>query len=79
MKIICIKGFRDKTTAKRIEDQTKIVVGQILECEDKLALERIEKGLCKEYKEPIEEVFEEVIEEIINNQLNLVKNLIIYW
>ena len=56
MKIKCVKGFRDKTTAKKIEEQTKIVIGQILECDDELAKERIEKGLCEEYIEPIEEV-----------------------
>lgn len=59
MKIKCIKGFRDKTTAKNIKDQTLIKVGDILVCDDKLAKERIKKGLAVEIVEAVEEVVEE--------------------
>ena len=52
MKIICIKEFRDKTTAININDQTKILVGDVIDCESELAKDRIAKGLCKAYKEP---------------------------
>lgn len=58
MKIECIKGFRDKTTAKRIEDQIKRKVGDIIECDDELAKERIKNGFAKEYIEPAKEVVE---------------------
>lgn len=55
MKIVCVKKFRDKTTAKVIEKQKLVKVGDILECDDELANERIEKGFAKKY-EPAEEV-----------------------
>lgn len=63
MKIICIKGFRDKTTAKNFKDQKRIKVNDILDCDDKLAKERIKLGFAKEYIEQTEELAEEVVEE----------------
>lgn len=39
--------FRDKTTAKNIEDQVKRHYGELFECADDLAKERIEKGFVK--------------------------------
>lgn len=64
MKILCIKPFKDKTTAKKIEDQKLIKVNDILECDDKLAIERINKGLAKEIvEEVVEETTDEVVEE----------------
>lgn len=39
--------FRDKTTAEKIADQVKRHYGDIFECDDELAEERIKKGLVK--------------------------------
>lgn len=61
MKIVCIKPFKDKTSAKKYEDQKLIKVNDVLECNDELAMERINKGLAKEVVE--EETTEEVVEE----------------
>ena len=55
--------FRDKTTSKNIEEQTKRFYGDIFECDDELAEERIKKGYVKkatvkeekEYKAGLEE------------------------
>lgn len=48
--------FRDKTTSNEITNQTKRVFGEIFECEDSLAKERIKKGLVvKASKEEIKE------------------------
>lgn len=52
MKIICIKEFKDKTTAEIKKDQKLIKVNEILECDDELAKERIKKGFAKKYVEP---------------------------
>ena len=62
MKIVCIKSFRDKTTAKNIEDQKLIKVNEVITCDDELAQERIRKGFAKAI---VEEVVEEVVEETI--------------
>ena len=77
MKIICIKRFRDKTTAKRIEDQTLIYVGDVLDCDDELAKERIKKGFAKEYIEDLtenevenEENTEDLTENEVENEEN---------
>lgn len=64
MKIVCVKPFKDKTTAKNIKDQKLIRVNDVLECDDILAMERINKGLAKEViEEVVEETTEEVVEE----------------
>lgn len=64
MQIQCIKGFRDKTTAERIEDQVKRKKGEILTCDEEIAKERIDKGLAIKYIPPVEETKEiEVVEE----------------
>lgn len=39
--------FRDKSTAENIQDQVKRYYGDIFECDDDLAEERIKKGLVK--------------------------------
>ncbi len=39
--------FHDKTTAEKIADQVKRHYGDIFECDDELAEERIKKGLVK--------------------------------
>lgn len=63
MKIICIKSFRDKTTAEKIVDQKLIKVNEIIDCDDELAESRIKKGLAKQYIEEVVEETEEVVEE----------------
>lgn len=50
--IIAIKDFRDKTTAKKIEDMELIKKGTLIQCSGKLAKERIESGLCIEVLNP---------------------------
>ena len=62
MKIVCIKAFKDKTTAKNIEDQKLVRVNDVLVCDDDLAIERIQKGLAKKV---VEEVVEESTEEVV--------------
>lgn len=62
MKIICIRDFGDKTTGKTYSEQVKRKVGDILDCDDALANERIRKGFAKEY---IEDTVEDVVEEPI--------------
>ena len=55
--------FRDKTTSDKIEEQVKRFYGDIFECDDELAEERIKKGYVKkatvkeekEYKAGLEE------------------------
>ena len=61
MKIIAIRSFGDKTTGETYKEQVKIKVGDVLECDDELANERIKRGFAKEYIE-VEET-EEVVEE----------------
>ena len=75
MKIIAIRHFGDKTTGATYREQVKVKPGDILECNDDLANERIKNGFAKEYIEEIkpelpiehtgeEETFtEEVVEE----------------
>lgn len=62
MKIKCIKSFRDKTTAENIKNQTKIKVGDILTCDEKLAKERIKKGFALEVVETSKVEETEVVE-----------------
>lgn len=40
--------FRDKTTAEKIEDQVKRTYGDIFECDDNIAEERIDGGFVVE-------------------------------
>lgn len=42
-----LKKFGDKTTGATYAEQVKIEEGQIFECDDALAEERIERGLVK--------------------------------
>ena len=65
MKVVCIKSFKDKTSAENIKDQTLIKIGDVLECDDELANERIQKGFCEKVEEVVEpvETTEEVVEE----------------
>lgn len=52
--------FRDKTTAKEIKNQTKRYYGDIFECDDEIAKERIKNGLVeKATKQEIKKFKEE--------------------
>ncbi|MBE6139301.1 MAG: hypothetical protein E7174_02190 [Firmicutes bacterium] len=52
--------FRDKTTAKEIHNQTKRYYGDIFECDDEIAKERIKNGLVeKATKQEIKKFKEE--------------------
>lgn len=56
VKAIYNPNFGDKTTGKTYEEQVKRYPGDIFECEDALAKERIKKGfVVKATKEEIEE------------------------
>lgn len=67
--------FRDKTTAEKIADQVKRHYGDIFECDDELAEERIKKGLVKkatkkeekEYYDSIDTVDEDDLKPIEDN------------
>ena len=72
MKIVCIKPFRDKTTAKKIEDQKLIKVNDVITCDDELAKERIRKGFAKAI---VEEVVKEVVEEIVEETEEVVEEV----
>lgn len=39
--------FRDKTTSDKLEEQTKRFYGDVFECDDEVAKERIAKGFAK--------------------------------
>ena len=55
MRVIVVKNFKDKTTSKKYEEQELRKVGEIIECDDKLAKKRIELGFVEEYiEEPTE-------------------------
>lgn len=55
MRVIVVKNFKDKTTSKNYEEQELRKVGEIIECDDKLAKKRIELGFVEEYiEEPSE-------------------------
>lgn len=58
MKVIAIKHFGDKTTGETYKEQVKVKPGDILECDDKLANERIKNGFAKEYIEEVKETEE---------------------
>lgn len=54
--------FRDKTTSENIENQVKRHYGDIFECSDDLAQERIEKGLVKKVTKKEEKEYYDSIE-----------------
>ena len=47
MKVKVIRDFRDKTTAENIDEQELRKVGDVIECDDKLAEERIKGGFVE--------------------------------
>lgn len=63
--------FRDKTTNENIEDQVKRHYGDIFECDDEIAKERIEKGfVVKATKKEEKEYYDslDTNDEITNNE-----------
>lgn len=51
MKVRVIQVFRDKTTAVEPKDQIVREVGEIIECNDVLALERVKGGFVEVVKD----------------------------
>lgn len=62
--------FRDKTTAPEIENQVKREYGQVFECDDELAKERIEKGLVIEASEEEQKAYVDSLDTIDEEDLN---------
>lgn len=62
--------FRDKTTADNIENQVKRHFGDLFECDDNLAEERIKKGLVKKATKKEEKEYCDNIVTIDENDLN---------
>lgn len=63
--------FRDKTTNENIEDQVKRHYGDIFECDDEIAKERIEKGfVVKTTKKEEKEYYDslDTNDEMTNNE-----------
>lgn len=52
MLIVAIKNFKDKTTGKSIEEQISVQPGQLIDCSEGLAEERINKGLALKVVNP---------------------------
>lgn len=61
--------FRDKTTAEKIADQVKRHYGDIFECDDQLAEERIKKGLVKKASKKEEKEYYDSIDTIDEDDL----------
>lgn len=61
--------FRDKTTAEKIADQVKRHYGDIFECDDELAEERIKKGLVKKASKKEEKEYYDSIDTIDEDDL----------
>lgn len=66
--------FRDKTTAENIADQVKRHYGDIFECDDQLAEERIEKGLVKKATKKEEKEYYDSIDTIDEDDLKPIDN-----
>lgn len=61
--------FRDKTTAEKIADQVKRHYGDIFECDDELAEERIKKGLVKKATKKEEKEYYDSIDTVDEDDL----------
>lgn len=61
--------FRDKTTAEKIADQVKRHYGDIFECDDELAEERIKKGFVKKATKKEEKEYYDSIDTIDEDDL----------
>jgi uncharacterized membrane protein YheB (UPF0754 family) len=58
MIVKAIKKFGDKTTGETYAEQVKIEEGQVFECDDELAKERIKKKLVKKATKEEEKEYE---------------------
>lgn len=63
--------FRDKTTAEKIADQVKRHYGDIFECDDELAEERIKKGLVKKATKKEEKEYYDSIDTIDEDDISV--------
>lgn len=63
--------FRDKTTAENIADQVKRHYGDIFECDDELAEERIKKGLVKKATKKEEKEYYDSIDTIDEDDISV--------
>lgn len=59
VKAIYKPNFGDKTTGETYETQVKRIYGNVFECDDELANERIEKGFVKKASKKEIEEYEE--------------------
>ena len=64
--------FRDKTTAEKIAEQVKRHYGDIFECDDELAEERIKKGLVKKATKKEEKEYYDSIDTVDEDDLKTI-------
>ena len=64
--------FRDKTTAEKIAEQVKRHYGDIFECDDELAEERIKKGLFKKATKKEEKEYYDSIDTVDEDDLKTI-------
>lgn len=69
VKAIYEPNFGDKTTGSTYENQIKRRKGDIFECDNKLAKERIKKGFVVEATEEEKEAYKKQQEELLNAQV----------
>lgn len=70
VKAIYKPNFGDKTTGETYETQVKRIYGDVFECDDELANERIEKGFVKKASKKEAEEFETRQKELEENKDN---------
>lgn len=69
VKAIYEPNFGDKTTGSTYENQIKRKKGDIFECDNKLAKERIKKGFVVEATDEEKEAYKAKQEELLNAQV----------
>lgn len=69
VKAIYEPNFGDKTTGSTYENQIKRRKGDIFECDNKLAKERIKKGFVVEATDEEKEAYKKQQEELLNAQV----------
>ena len=69
VKAIYEPNFGDKTTGSTYENQIKRKKGDIFECDNKLAKERIKKGFVVEATDEEKEAYKAKQEELLNAQI----------
>lgn len=75
VKAIYEPNFGDKTTGSTYENQIKRRKGDIFECDNKLAKERIKKGFVVEATDEEKEAYKKQQEELLNAQVEAKKDL----